>query len=303
VSRLVLPAGVVLWIGSTLLLSERPWFRRVPLADRLRPFTFGAPPGPTRSGVLSVSSFRDVLTPLATVIGTRLSALFGVSEELAVRLRRIHSPVDVAEFRRRQLRTATVTFAVSVVVATALRLPGPLALLALIGSPPLSFLSYEHRIARDSARWQHRVFLELPVVSEQLGMLLSAGYSLGAALNRLAVRGSGLCSRDLDRVCTRLRQGLTEVEALREWSDEAGVPALDRLVDILALNREGGDLGGLISEEARTIRADAQRETVETIDRRAQQVWIPVTVATLVPGVLFLAVPFIEAMRLFSTGT
>jgi hypothetical protein len=29
-------------------------------------------------------------------------------------------------------------------------------------------------------------------------------------------------------------------------------------------------------------------------------VWIPVTVAALVPGVIFLAVPFIEALRLFS---
>ena len=68
------------------------------------------------------------------------------------------------------------------------------------------------------------------------------------------------------------------------------------------MNREGGDLAHLISEEARTIRQDAQRELVETIERRGQQVWIPVTVATLVPGVLFIVVPFIEAMRLFTTG-
>ena len=42
------------------------------------------------------------------------------------------------------------------------------------------------------------------------------------------------------------------------------------------------------------------RETLDLIERRSQQVWIPVTVATLVPGVMFLAVPFIEAMRLFT---
>jgi hypothetical protein len=29
-------------------------------------------------------------------------------------------------------------------------------------------------------------------------------------------------------------------------------------------------------------------------------VWIPVTVATLLPGVLFMAVPFIEALKVFS---
>jgi tight adherence protein C len=62
------------------------------------------------------------------------------------------------------------------------------------------------------------------------------------------------------------------------------------------------DLGRLISEEARSIRKDTQRRLIETAERRAQQVWIPVTVAALVPGVIFLAVPFMEALRLFSAA-
>ncbi len=133
-------------------------------------------------------------------------------------------------------------------------------------------------------------------------MLLGSGYSLGSALNRLARRGHGACATDLHRVCGRIRQGLSDVDALREWAALADVEALSRLVTILAMNREGGDLAQLISEEARTIRQDAQRELIEIIERRGQQVWIPVTVATLVPGVLFMVVPFIEAMRLFTTG-
>jgi Flp pilus assembly protein TadB len=139
-------------------------------------------------------------------------------------------------------------------------------------------------------------------VSEQLGMLLSAGYSLGSALNRIAARGRGACGRDLARVCGRIRQGLSEVDAVREWASIAGVDALERLAGVLALNREAGDLGRLIAEEARSIRKEVQRELVETIERRSQQVWIPVTVATLVPGVIFLAVPFLEAMRLFTSS-
>ena len=55
-----------------------------------------------------------------------------------------------------------------------------------------------------------------------------------------------------------------------------------------------------MSDEARSIRRDLQRTLIETVERRAQQVWIPVTVAALVPGVLFMAVPFIEALRVFS---
>jgi hypothetical protein len=71
-------------------------------------------------------------------------------------------------------------------------------------------------------------------------------------------------------------------------------------VSALALNRQAGDLSRLISDEARAIRRDVHRDLVESIERRGQHVWIPVTVAALVPGVIFLAVPFIEALRLFS---
>ena len=75
---------------------------------------------------------------------------------------------------------------------------------------------------------------------------------------------------------SRIRQGLSEVEALREWARRADIDPLYRLVSVLSLNREASDLGRLISEEARSMRRDAQRELVEAIERRSQQVWIPV---------------------------
>jgi Flp pilus assembly protein TadB len=176
-----------------------------------------------------------------------------------------------------------------------------IALLFLLGGPLLGFLLLEQQLASASERWKRRIFLELPVVSEQLGMLMGASFSLGAALNRIAARGTGACAQDLAIVCGRIRQGLTEVEALREWAAVADVDALNRLVGVLALNRQAGDLGRLIAEEARSIRRDVQRELIEQIERRSQQVWVPVTVATLVPGAMLLAVPFIEALRLFSS--
>ena len=183
-----------------------------------------------------------------------------------------------------------------------MRPPGPVAALAVLGLPLLAFLLVEQELARRSAAWQRRLFLELPVVTEQLGMLLSAGYSLGAALARLSRRSDGAIAQDLRRVVGRTRQGISEEQALAEWARLAAVPSVDRLVAVLALNREAADLGRLMADEARTDRAEVHRELIETIERRSQQVWIPVTVATLVPGVLFLAVPFIEAMRLFTSG-
>jgi tight adherence protein C len=299
-SRAVALLALVAWAGVSLLLAELRWFSRVPLVDRLRPYSPGGLRSTAPSSAWSVSTFREVIGPLAQHVGERVARVFGVSEELATRLRRIHSPLDVAAFRTRQLGWTVAGFGIGSLLAVALRSPPVVTLLALFGAPLLAFLVLEQRVQSASASWQRRVFLELPVVTEQLGLLLSAGFSLGAALNRLADRSHGAIGRDLAVVCGRIRQGLTELEALREWADLVQVDALDRLVSVLALNREAGDLGKLITEEARAIRADAHRELLETIDRRAQEVWIPVTVATLVPGVIFMAVPFIQAMQLFT---
>jgi tight adherence protein C len=300
-TRPLLLAALLWWTGTTLLLGQVRWFRRPALVDRLRPYLTGARPDP-HPAAWSSGAFREVLGPVARSMGSRLAHLFGVSEDLAVRLERVHSPLDVTGFRLRQLGWVVGSFGLAVLGAAAMRPLGAIAVLVLLGSPLLAFLVVEQDLARRSAAWQRRLFLELPVVTEQLGMLLSAGYSMGAALARLSRRTDGAVARDLRRVVGRTRQGIAEDRALAEWADLAAVPSVDRLVAVLALDREASDLGRLMADQARSNRAEVHRELIETIERRGQQVWIPVTVATLLPGVLFLAVPFIEAMSLFTAG-
>jgi tight adherence protein C len=304
-TRSLVLAAILLWTGLALGFSTMRWFRRSPLADRLRPYLPGADrrPGSALTGRSGWgTSTVEVLGPLAGAAGARLARLFGVSEELGLRLRRLHSPLDPTAFRLRQLGWVVGAAATTVVIVAVARPPVAMVVLCFVGAPLLAFLVVEQQLARESASWQRRVFLELPVVSEQLGMLLSSGYSLGAALTRLARRGEGAVALDLRIVVGRVQQGLDDVAALREWSSVVRVPAVDRLVGVLALNREAADLGRLISEESRSLRDDVHRELIEAMERRGQQVWIPVTVATLLPGVLFLAVPFVEAMQLFTAG-
>jgi tight adherence protein C len=299
-ARLLAVSALALFVGSTLLLSDLRWFRRRPLTDRVAPYVSGGAGARRRGAVLSAASFADVVGPLARAIGERVAHAVGVTEALAVRLERVHSPLDVTAFRVRQLAWSAAGLMLAGAVATGLGLSGVPAFVVVLVGPALAFLVVEQRLATASAAWQRRIFLELPVVAEQLGMLIGAGYSLSGALARIAARGTGACGADLVRVSGRIRHGLSEVEALNEWAAVADVDALRRLVTVLSLNRQAGDLGRLISDEARSIRRDVHRELIETIERRAQQVWIPVTVAALVPGVIFLAVPFIEALRLFS---
>ncbi|MGB1505971.1 MAG: type II secretion system F family protein [Acidimicrobiales bacterium] len=298
-SRALAIIGLTTFTGSALLLSELRWFRRPSLVERLSPF---APVHARRSrlGLLSAASFRDIIAPLSNSVGERIARLFGVNEEVGLRLRRIHSPLDVTTFRVRQAGWAAASFAAGLAVSATLGVPAALAVFVTLGAPTLTFLLLEQQVASASAAWQRRIFVELPVVAEQLGMLISAGWSLGTALSRVSERGTGVCAADLARVVQRVGQGLSEADALREWADIASVVELDRLVSVLSLNREAADLGRLITDEARSIRREAQRELIETIERRNQQVWIPVTVSALVPGVLLMGVPFIDALNLFS---
>jgi Flp pilus assembly protein TadB len=260
----------------------------------------GAPATTDDAGLLSVGSFRDVIGPIATAAGEAVARLSGIDEPLAIRLARIHDDTDPTTFRVRQLGWAGAAATFVGALAAASGAPPALGLAGVAGGGAFGFLVVEHRLAGRSAAWQAQTAQELPVVAEQLGMLVSAGYSLGAAIQRLAHRGAGAVGRDLQLVARRMRQGVGEVDALREWADLVAVDAAGRLVSLLALNREAGDLGRLVTEEARTIRAELHRDLLESIERRGQQVWIPVTVATLLPGALFLAVPFVQALRVFS---
>jgi tight adherence protein C len=294
--RWLLGSGLLLWVGLTLLLSEVRWFSRRSLTERLGPYVPGGMGMRCRVGLLSVESFREAVGPVARSLGSQFSRLFGVSEDLDRRLRRVHSDLDVTEFRVRQIGWALAGLGMGALLSVALTPPVQVALLFMFGGMLLAFLVLEQQVSTASDRWKRSVYLELPVVAEQVGMLLGAGYSLVGALDRVAKRGSGAVSSDLHRVLTRIRQGVAEEAALREWADLADVDAVERLVAVLALNREASDLGRLIAEEARAIRREVQRELVERMEKRGQQVWIPVTVATLLPGVVFIIIPFFDAL-------
>jgi tight adherence protein C len=298
--RLFALATILLFVGATLMLSELRWFRNQSLAARISPYLPGTRL-PARSELLSVESFGALLRPLAEASGAVAARLFGVSEELPRRLRRVHWDLDPAGFRMRQMGWALGSVAAVVVAAFVLGLSAPLTIMALVTAPLLAFLVIEQQLANASDRWKERVFQELPVVAEQIAMLLGSGYSLGAALSRVARRSSGAIAADLERVVARVQQGSSEVDALREWSELVDVDAVRRLVSVLALNREAGDLGGMVAAEARTSRAEAHRSLIEAIEKKNQQVWIPVTVATLIPGVVLMAVPFFDALRDFGT--
>jgi tight adherence protein C len=287
--------------GAVLILADLPWFRDRPLVERLRPYFPSAssevsPPSST------VRDLGQVLGPIAHDLGNRVSRALGVGTDLPTRLQRAGWDPDAEAFRLRQVAHTLSALLLAGSVVICLRPSPPLTLAVLLGAPALTLLGHEHAVTRAGERRLQRLRAELPVLAEQLGLLISAGYSVTGALTRLSVRSHGIAAAELQRVLLRVRHGVAEHTALAEWAEASGLDAIGRLTAILALHGETADLGLLIADEARSIRAEAHRELLETIERRAQLVWIPVTVATLVPGLIFLAVPFTSAMSQVTGG-
>lgn len=292
--------GALLWVGLTSLLSSFRSFRTSDLQARIRPYLSGVSQREDHHGDTSVLALTFL--PLLRELGTYLSRIVGVKEDLSIRLARIHSPVSPTQFRVRQSGWALIATCLALLFSIVTKLPIALTAILCVSGTLLAFLLSEWNLLRKCAQWQHATKLEIPIVAEQIGMLLSAGHSMSSAIQRVAQRANGTVAKDLRLVSLRIGQGLTESAALQEWATISKVTSVERLVSVLNLDRESGDLGRMISAEARSARADIHRELMEDLEKRAQKVWIPVTVATLVPGMIFLAIPFIEALKFFSAS-
>lgn len=243
-SRLLVLIGLLVWAGSALLLSQWSRLRRPSLAERLRPFHPGAATAGARvPRAGSPLSLAELLGPLVRDLGDGLARAFGVADGAACRLSRIHSSTPAVSFRLHQVVVAAATAVVGAVISVAAAAPAPVAILLVIGAPVLAFLIVEQRLTSRSDQWKRLTAEELPVVAEQLAMLLNAGYSVGASIGRLASRGNGCVARDLSGVNNRVQQGLSESAALREWAERVDVESVHRLVSVLALHTGAADLG------------------------------------------------------------
>ncbi len=289
-------AGI--WLGAALCLADTRWARQRPLHRRLAPH-LGRRTRPTATApdARRWGPAGAVLSPPVLAALDRLSRAIGAADSLRFRLLRADDARTPTAFRAQQLAGCVVATCLGGIVVVANSSSSIIAAGLFVAAPAGWMVGTERYLDHRAREQQRRIQLELPVVAEQLGILIGAGFSLAAALQRLGERGRGRTARELVLISQSLRQGVPESDALRSWARRTGVESVERLVRVLSMHRDAGDLGRLISAEARATRDEAHRHLVEVIERRSQLVWIPVTVATLVPGLLLLAIPFIAALR------
>lgn len=290
----------LLGLGSTLVLADRPWFRRQSDIVRLGPYLPS-----NRTSVVARRSqmgMKETIGPTLDWLGTRLNQAMGIVTDLPLRLQRAGVATDPYDFRLRQMASGVLALLVSAVIWIVTPISTILGITILIAGPMVVVLAMEQWLNHRIEERSERLRTELPVMMEQLGMLVSAGFSLTSAIAHIATRGSGVVADDFRAITREVRRGVPPDECFDTWARTSGLPVVEKVVGVLALNSEASDLGSLISAEARSIRASAHRDLLEAIEKRSQLVWIPVTVATLVPGLIFLAVPFYAAMAKVTGG-
>lgn len=300
--RLTIVSAIGAGVATTALFTTLPWVGTRSRSWRLAPH-LGAPRATLRPPHRADRVGSEALLAIGTWFGRIAERVTGVVEPLGTRLDRVHHSDDPGSFRFRQGAAAVTAAVLGVAIGLMVAGPTPVITLLVVALPAAVLLVTESQLTRQCRRWSTSCRLQLPVVGEQLVALLRSGRSPAAALDQVADKRGTPLQRDVARVVDHLGRGGDLDVALRRWADVSDVAAVDRLTGVLVLHHRTPDLAALVSREVAASRDELHRDLLAQIDRRGQQVWIPVTVAALVPGAIFLLVPFFDALRLFGATT
>ncbi len=137
----------------------------------------------------------------------------------------------------------------------------------------------------------------LPTEIEKLGIYLGAGNSIAGAIKKLA-ESSSQSTRDLfQRLENSLNSGIDLNDTLKEISQTFPIASVQRLASALESSIYGADLPRVIRQEASSQRTQLHRGALALMEKNSQKIWIPITIAALVPGIILIFIPFLAVMK------
>ncbi len=273
----------VSWAGLWLLAVGFEQRRTPRLASLL------APAQPPRSWTETIG---------ATV--EKLVSILGVRSGLHDRLASAGDLRTVESFRSRQVISGLAAAAGVGALAAALGAATQVVLGLGLTAALVAVLAHEQLVIERGETRRRRAEQELPVIAEQLSILLTSGSSVGTSLAWLAQRGHGVLAEEIEVCQEQVAHGAEQAAALVALARRVGSERVRRLCLLLSLDHRTTDLGQLVAQEATVQRREGHRQLLTELERRAQQVWIPITLAALIPGSIVLAIPLIDSMRAFS---
>ncbi len=134
----------------------------------------------------------------------------------------------------------------------------------------------------------------------QLANLLSSGYSLPAAIIRMAENAPGVWQEHLARVKVSLDHGVELPNALEQLAQRLYTHRLSRALLLLASAYRNHTAFAVCERLAEQEAESVYNRLLAEGERRLQLVWIPVAIATLVPGILLLIAPLAESFKSIS---
>lgn len=179
--------------------------------------------------------------------------------------------------------------------------PGP-GLMAILLSAVSGFWWPEAVLLRYGRRRRTQMLREFPFMLDLMTLCVEAGLSLHGALVQVAQHApEGALRGTLRQALSAMRTGMVRSQALHQWADHCGVPAVRGLVlSLEQADQLGMNLGPL-------LRAQAAEQRSERF-LRAEKLALEAPVKMLFPMVVcifpctFLIIGFPVAIKLFDAG-
>lgn len=128
---------------------------------------------------------------------------------------------------------------------------------------------------------------------QQVRLQLTGGNSLQKALASAGNAGN----QDIENLQNLLRSGMDIESGSKLWLDDFQAPGKQRLADVWGTKTTTSEMLTLIEDLLQWLNSEQRFYLNSEIERRNQLVWIPVTVAVLLPGMIFIAIPLEATLK------
>jgi len=146
---------------------------------------------------------------------------------------------------------------------------------------------------------QRQQLFELPDLVELIAVSMMAGDGLFTALSKVASRSNGTVAEDLKRVVLSVELGATLPQQLQAWAKRAESRHISELCTKLQLALvRGTPLAELLTEQATSLRAEAQQVLSKKAGQNETRMLIPLIFLILPITVMFAIYPSLQVLSL-----
>ncbi|MCL5974052.1 MAG: hypothetical protein M1557_06610 [Actinobacteria bacterium] len=236
-------------------------------------------------------------------VGERAEPQFTVFKSAVVRVRRELAVTMVDQSWSHYVTTITanatvITAATMVILSTVATTPllAPAAVVLWLAAV------VTQRLVLHAGARQMRALLrnDLPLLLSELQSSLERGNSLTSSLIMTATTTQTAWRSHLERGAASLTRGESVTTVLMDLAEMVTLPDVSRALELLALSHQHHVAQQLTAQLLSQSKLDHHHRLIATAGKREQLIWVPVAIATLIPGVILVIVPLIGSLRLLA---